>query len=387
MQIRIEQILKVLLVLFLFLNVTLINVEIFGINIRYLVFISACFIAILVHSKGKHVDKKIMRSLALISLFAILLFFYSVLFRGNKIENALWFIKPYFTLLSIPLFSILFRYYSVRKIIDYFIYTTLILSVYYILLIALLYYSPGIAFKVIDLHGLTSLTVINELPRLFLKTSVFFIPVFAYSLLYSKTTFQRLLYSLLVLLQITCFLTFGYFFGVIIVLILYFAYKGYTYNVIIVSLIILFCITTILIDLESYFSPSKLYSINTKISQLINGFTHDNVISFLFGDGIGAPIIGLDERNLKNDFVIEVSPVLIYKVGGVFGSLMIIFIYSSHAIIGYLKSLNSKNKEIAFLAISQIGMLFASVSNPYIWNGGTGILFVSMLIAALNKKT
>jgi hypothetical protein len=189
------------------------------------------------------------------------------------------------------------------------------------------------------------------------------------------------------LLQIACLLTFGYFFGVIIVLILYLAYEGYTYNLIILSLIILFCVTTILIDLESYFSPSKLYSINTKISQLVNGFTHDNAISFLFGDGIGAPIIGLDERNLKNDFVIEVSPVLIYKVGGVFGSLMIIFIYSNHAIIGYLKSLKSKNKEIAFLAISQIGMLFASVSNPYIWNGGTGILFVSMLIAALNKKT
>jgi len=386
MRIRIESILKILLILFLTMNVLLIDIKVLGINLRYAVFFSACFISIFFFSKGKFLDQKTVRSLVAIIICAILLFSYSVLLRGNNYQNALWFILPYSTFLSIPLFRALFRYYSVKRCIDFFIYTTCLLSVYYVILLLLFFFQPTIAFRIVEVHSLAMLVVDNDVPRVFFKTSTFFIPVFVYCLLYIESACLKFFCSIIVIIQIACFLTFGLFFGVFVVVFLYLIYKKKYLLLLVILCLVCFSALAIVNDLENFFSASKLYSIGTKVDQISKGFDTDSVISFLFGDGIGAPIIGLDERNLTDNFIIEVAPVMIYKVGGVFGAIMIVYIYSWYAVKGFFRSLIFKDRDIAFFALSQIGMLFASISNPLIWSGGTGILFISMLIVAYNQN-
>jgi len=383
MRFSLNFILKLLLIFFFILNVFLLNVTILGVNIRYVVFFVLCFISIVLHPRGRFLPIKTYKEIAIIFIMATILLFYSIAIMGNKFENALTLTIPYLTLLSIPLFRIMFRRYSIKAIIKIFVYITCLLSLYFVVIILVFLLDPSLAFSLIKSDSLVMFTVRDNIPRIFFKTSVFYIPVFTYCLIYIQGSFKKIILSLLCLFQILFFQTFGLFFGVFAVFLLYLLYSKKYKILIVSSILIVLSISFIAVNSNTIFSEAKQYSIKTKLSQLAKGFETPDIHSFLLGDGIGAPIAGLDERSLKKDFIVEVAPVMLYQMGGVIGAFLLIYIYSWTAIKGGLKSIKSNNKDIAFLSFSQIGMLFASISNPFIWSGGIGILFVSMNIAAL----
>jgi hypothetical protein len=364
-------------------NILVIDIKVFGLNLRYLIFIALIMTVFLFENTF---NKRNLHFLLKIYYISVVLISYSFIVKSNKISNILWFIIPYSTLLLIPVFNALYTEFSPKKVIKFFVIAIYILSLYYISLLICFIYFPNIAIKIFDIHGLATLTITETgFPRIFLKTSVFFIPALVYQLVYQKSAITKLLICFFTIIQIFLFNAFGLFFGVIAVFILSLWYKGKRVFTFFLMIIFSLSSTFIFYNRESVFEKSKLYSIDTKISQLKLGFEVKDVGSLLLGEGIGAPIKSLDERNLNDDFVIEVAPVMLYVVGGLLMSLLILYVYLWYAVKGFYRSLSFNNDDLAFLSISQIGMIFASFSNPYIWSGGVGILMVSMLVPLVHN--
>ena len=201
-----------------------------------------------------------------------------------------------------------------------------------------------------------------------------------YHFIYQKSTLAKILLITIVLIQIVSLQTYGLFIGVFAIIMLYFFYKKKYVFFTLVSSVILFTSLYLFENRENIVDRSKLYSVDVKISQIQKGLEKSSAGSLLFGDGIGAKIKSLDSRNLKDDFVIEVAPVMLYVVGGIFGSLLILYIYLWYPIKGFFLSCKINNNDLAFLSISQLGIIIASFTNPYVWSGGMGIFLITMII-------
>jgi hypothetical protein len=378
------------IVLFLFglfslFNILLIDFKIGFINVRYLIFFSLIIVTFFLYGQ-KILSSKNINFFIKVFCIAGLLLFLSLIIKGNLVSNAMWFINPYLVFLLIPVFNVLFSEFSPKKIIKLFVVQVYLLSFYFLFIAFCLLYKPDIANYLAENHDLTKIIIQESgYPRIFIKTCPFFIPAVLYHFLYHKSLLIKILLIILTLIQILILFTYGLFFGVFVVIILYLLYKKKYILFISVSAVVLFVSLSVYINRENLVQKSKLFSINTKISQFEKGLVKSSVSSFLFGDGIGAPIKDLDSRNLKDDFVIEVAPVMLYIVGGIFGSLLLLYIYLWYPLKGFFHSCKIKNNELAFLCISQIGIITASFTNPYIWSGGMGIFFVAMIISLTHK--
>lgn len=374
------------IVLFLFglfslFNIFLIDFKIGFINVRYLIFFSLIIVTFFLYGQ-KILSSKNIKFFIKVWCIAGLLLFYSLIIKGNLVSNAMWFINPYLVFLLIPVFNVLFSEFSPKKIIKLFVVQVYLLSFYFLFIAFCLLYKPDIAIYLSENHELTKFTVQqNGFPRIFIKTCSFFIPALIYHFIYHRSLVIKFSLITLTLIQIFILFTYGLFFGVFVVIMLYFLYKKKIIFFVSVSTILLFASLFVYNNKENLVEKSKLYSIDIKISQFEKGLEKSSVSSFLFGDGVGAVIKDLDSRNLKDDFVIEVAPVMLYIVGGIFGSLLILYIYLWYPIKGFFLSCKINNNELAFLSISQLGIIIASFTNPYIWSGGMGIFLIAMIIS------
>lgn len=369
---------------FTFLNVLVIDVKILGINIRYLIF---AILVLIPFTLNKFLFRSDLELGKKIMLIAILLILYSSIFWSNDFSNISWFILPYFTFLLIPVFNVLYANYGPKKVLKVFVFAVYVLSAYFILLGISLLFFPSFAFGLAQSHDMVNIGIMeNGLPRIFFKSCIFFIPVIVYQIIYSRNYFFKTVTISLFLIQIFLFFTYGLFIGVFTVVVLCLIYKRRK-----ILALALICCTSILVvyslgSRDLYLSKSKLYSFDAKISQLTNGFKFESWETFLFGHGIGAKIPDLDQRKLKDDFVIEVAPVMLYYVGGILFSALILFIYFWYALRGLVRSYRYFDDDLAFLSISHVGIVFASFSNPFVWSGGVGILFISMIVPIVHSK-
>lgn len=385
MRLKSKNIVLFLFGLFSLFNLLLINFKIGFINVRYLIFFSLIIVTFFLYGKKILSSKNIIFYIKVWCIAGLLLF-YSLIIKGNLVSNAMWFIKPYLIFLLIPVFNVLFSEFSPKKIIKIFVIQIYVLSFYFLFMAFCLVFKPSIALYLAENHDLTKFTIQqNGFTRIFIKTCSFFIPALLYHFIYHRSLLIKILLITLTLIQISILFTYGLFFGVFSVIILYFFYKKKYFSFVSVSAIVLFASLFVFINRENLIEKSKLFSIDTKISQFQKGLVKSSANSFLFGDGIGATIIDLDSRNLKEDFVIEVAPVMLYIVGGIFGSLLLLYIYLWYPLKGFFHSCKIKNNELAFLCISHIGIIIASFTNPYIWSGGMGIFFVAMIISITHK--
>jgi len=374
------------IVLFLFglfslFNLLLIDFKIGFINVRYLIFFSLIIVTFLLYGK-KILSSKNIKFYIKVWCIAGLLLFYSLIIKGNLVSNAMWFIKPYLIFLLIPVFNVLFSEFSPKKIIKIFVIQIYILSFYFLFIAFCLVYKPSIALYLSENHELTKFTIQDSgFPRIFIKTCSFFIPALLYHFMYYNSISIKSLLIILTLIQIFILFTYGLFFGVIVVIMLYYFYKKKYFFFITVTAVVLLTSLFVFTNRENLVEKSKLYSIDIKISQFEKGLEKSSISSLFFGDGVGALIKDLDIRRLKDDFVIEVAPVMLYTVGGIFGSLLLLYIYLWYPIKGFFLSCNINNNELAFLSISQLGIIIASFTNPYVWSGGMGIFLIAMIIS------
>ena len=374
------------IVLFLFglfslFNIFLIDFKIGFVNFRYLIFFSLIIVTFFLYGQ-KILSSKNIKFFIKVWCIAGLLLFYSLIIKGNLVSNAMWFINPYLVFLLIPVFNVLFSEFSPKKIIKLFVVQVYLLSFYFLFIAFCLLYKPDIAIYFSENHDLTKFTIQQSgFPRIFIKTCSFFIPALLYHFIYHKSILIKSLLITLTLIQIFLLFTYGLFFGVFVVIMLYYFYKKKYILFITVTSAVLLTSLFVFTNRENLVEKSKLYSIDTKISQFEKGLEKSSISSLFFGDGIGAVIKDLDSRNLKEDFVIEVAPVMLYVVGGIFGSLLLLYIYLWHPIKGFFLSCKINNNDLAFLSISQLGIIIASFTNPYVWSGGMGIFLITMIIS------
>ena len=124
-----------------------------------------------------------------------------------------------------------------------------------------------------------------------------------------------------------------------------------------------------------------MHSIMVKIQQFQSIFKDMSLSNIILGKGVGAVMQNMDLRGLKEDFVIEVAPVLLFRVGGIIFSAMIIYVYFYHALYGLWICLNDYKNDVFYFVISQFAIVFSSFANPYIWSGGIGLLMITFLAA------
>lgn len=380
MTIRSKNIVLFLFGLFSLLNIFLIDFKIGIINFRYLVFFTLIAVTFIIYGRNI-LNVKNINFFIKVGCVSWILVFYSFVVKGNILSNILWFIIPYLVFLLIPVFNVLFSEFSPKKIIKLFVFQVHLLSFYFIFILYCFLYKPDIAIYLAENHDLIKIILQeNGFPRIFLKTCAFFIPALLYHFIYQKSTLAKILLITIVLIQIVSLQTYGLFIGVFAIIMLYFFYKKKYVFFTLVSSVILFTSIYLFENRENFVDRSKLYSVDVKISQIQKGLEKSSAGSLLFGDGIGAKIKSLDSRNLKDDFVIEVAPVMLYVVGGIFGSLLILYIYLWYPIKGFYLSCKINNNDLAFLSISQLGIIIASFTNPYVWSGGMGIFLITMII-------
>jgi len=371
--------------LFSLFNILLIDFKIGFINVRYLIFFSLIIVTFFLYGQ-KILSSKNINFFIKVWCIAGLLLFYSLIIKGNLVSNAMWFINPYLVFLLIPVFNVLFSEFSPKKIIKLVVAQVYLLSFYFLFIAFCLLYKPDIAIYLSENHELTKFVIQESgYPRILLKTCSFFIPALLYHFFYHKSLLIKILLIVLTLIQIFILFTYGLFFGVFVVIMLYFFYKKKYMFFITVSSVALLASLFVFINRQNLVEKSKLFSIDTKISQFEKGLEKSSVSSLFFGDGVGALIKDLDSRKLKEDFVIEVAPVMLYIVGGIFGSLLLLYIYLWYPLKGFFLTCKIKNNELALLCISQIGIIIASFTNPYIWSGGMGIFLVAMIISLTHK--
>ena len=377
--------LDLLVFVFIFLNTFLIDISVFGLRLRYIIFIM-CILMVIIISKKITLSKTII-SYTLFGFWgAMLLFIYSLIIRSNPISNVMWFVKPYMFWLLIPVFAILFKENGLKRYLKMFSITVFLLTVLYLSVYILYFYDSDLAKSICEMYGNFSLSEYEGIPRVIVKNIVFLFPLLLYVFIYVKTRLLKFIAIFYVLFIMLLTQTMGLILGFasIILVKLLVDRKFITLTVIIACMILALYVFSQ--NYTEWLSHFKIYSIEVKLEQLYGVLSQMDFVDYLFGKGIGAEIINSDRRLLQNDYVIEVAPLLMLFVGGIFGSIILFFIYVFPTFLVAFSDQIRKDENMKILLYSHAAIIVTSLSNPYIWSGGIGLFFVCMIIASFNNE-
>lgn len=372
------RIVDLLIVLFICLNVIAFDFPVFNIPLRYIIFILILPISYVADSKN-HFSFQYLRFIFFVITIYAMLFLYSVL-RNNEFENILIFLRPLLVLFAIPAFQFVFKKYGINRYLKAFSIACIVMIVIFLCVFTLSVIDFNFANTLNDKEGLINVNIHQVLPRVVVKTFVFIIPFSAYIM--NKIIGWRLhIFFILMMLISLLSQTFGIVLTIIAIYFYILKTRGLNFNLVLSICIIL----SIYLIFDSLYLDemisSKEGSADIKVDQVRNMFKDMDIISFLFGRGIGCNFTNFDSR-LISEPIIEVVSVQIFQMGGLLFSFLILYVYLFPAI----KALKYKNSNIRFLALYQIGIFLASMFNPYLWGGGTGLLFVAMLEASSKSQ-
>lgn len=366
------RIVDLLVILFICLNVIAFDFPVFNMPLRYIVFVLLLLIPCLADSKKKSFQYFPL-ILFVIAIYPIL-FFYSLI-RNNEFENILIFVRPLLVLFTIPAFQFVFKKYGVNRYLKVFSIACIVMIVIFLYVFTLSVMDFNIAKTLNDEEGLINVNIHQIVPRVVIKTFVYVIPFSAYIM--NRITGWRLhVFFILMMLISLLSQTFGIVLTIIAIYFYILKTRGLKFNLFLSVCILL---SIYLISNSLYLDEiisSKEGSAGIKVEQVRNLFKDMDIISFLFGRGIGCNFTNFDSRFISEP-VIEVVAVQIFQMGGLLFSFLILYVYLFPAI----KALKCTNSNIKVLALYQIGIFLASMFNPYLWGGGTGLLFVAMLEA------
>ena len=358
--------------IFLFLNFYMIEINLFGFELRDLFFSLSIFFPIFFDFKFFSERIVLWKHAILSSLLIFFLFSYSYLIVGNNPSDIVFFIKPILILFLVPsVYYLIYKGY-LSKLSKSVVYLSYGLILYYLTIILIFFYEPSVAFRLSENNDLFFLTFESVYPRVVFKNFVFVLIPICFSLFFQKRKFFLNAIIILIIISST---TFGILLGAVGIYFFYFVYKR-SFK----KLTVLFCVVlSSLIYSINILSYEKLISVGYKISQLTSFMEDISATSFIFGSGIGAKLPKLDDRYFSEN-MIEVSPVMLFLIGGIVGSLFYLFIYTKPlSKLRYIFFKNKKNKlsnHYLFFSSIQLGIIFSSIANPYIWSGGVGLLMI-----------
>lgn len=370
-----EKAIDKLLITFIFLNVFAFDFNFGGIPLRYIILCILFFLTFIVSPQeilSKHI----------ISFYFVLLLLYSVLIFyslicGNDIQNIISIVRPLSIFILIPTVSFMFRKNGHKRYINAFVVSVIILVFLFVYLFILSFVEPSKALDFSSKQDLIMILLYDFIPRVFIKTFVFIIPVALYFFL--KYDGLKLFVSFIAVLSLS-FLsqTFGI---VFVVLILYtlVLYKKKKYGIVLFNIMFglaVYCF--MFLPISGSFLDVKEGSFSYKEQQISNIAKDMDGVKILTGRGIGAVFDELDGRKLKKERTIEVFTVQVFQYGGLLFSWLILYPYF-FPILPFLGS--GVNDPRFFLSYSQLGIIIASLSNPYLWGGGMGFFFIVITVA------
>lgn len=371
-----------LFIVFVFLNTFAFNLSFWGIELRYVILLLLFFITLLT-KQGRCLYRNSLFYLLLLLFGYTLLFIYS-LCRGNTFDNIIPFLMPLLMVLQIGPISLLISEYGLNRYIVCFCISVSLLLVYFLYIHLLAVTNPNAAFDLIDSNSLVILTVLDGIPRVVIKTFVFVVPLFAYLLLFIKNRELRYILVVICFFVVILSQTYGILLGILGVYLIYKYILNQKVQLIVILLLFLMTCMYIIWGTD-FLDEEKMGSIDLKIEQITNALSSVGLAAFLFGDGIGA-LISLDSRG-KMDIMIEVAPIMLFKIGGIIFSLVLLLAYFFPCIPPLFRK--NVDRKLLWLSLSQVGIISTSFSNPYIWSGGVGLFMPMMILAyydSVNRK-
>lgn len=362
-------------ILFIFCCVVAFEFPVCGIPTRYLLLCFMMAITFAISPKA-YKNPRVTKYLFLVVLGYLVLTIYSLL-RGNNFEDICFYYSPVLFFCSLPTFLLLFKNRGIQRYLRVFEYSCFVLIIIFLYILIRTFVDPGWGLQFQEESSFVMVANYDFMPRVVLKTFVFLIPLTAYEMHRLSGVKFHLVFLLLLVVGILS-QTFGIVLAQLAIYFLFLLKKHKKKEIITICLVGMVVGGASYSYIDENFLSNKESSVDYKSGQLSN-FTKDmNFIDFLLGRGIGCKFKNFDGRGL-NESQIEVAAVQLFQSCGLLFSWVLLYVYLLPALsIGF--SFRGGNVR-QFLAWSQTGIFFASMSNPYIWSGGVGLLFIVFTIS------
>jgi len=366
---------------FIFFNVLAFDFPIAGIPVRYILLV-CMFLVTLCVKFDKSTQTAICRFFVKVIIAYSILISYSLI-KGNDFQNVKLFITPLFIFLMIPTYAYLIKRNGVERYLNTFVFSNACLIVFFIYLLYRTIQDPGwgMRFGDSDSQALVTVVVYDRLPRIIIKTFVFLVPAASYLLFKFDGVKMHLCFFVLLILSLIS-QTFGVTIGVIFVYLVVLLKKrkrkvlaSYTVLAIIIGGLYFGVVADSLME-------NKEGSVGEKQEQVMNLSKDMGALDYLFGRGLGVEFVNFDARKCKDTYL-EVAAVQIFQSCGLFFSLLFFVAYLFPAITLLRKANNNTEYGLSY---AQIGLIVSSLTNPYMWSGGVGLLFIVLIVAYLSVK-
>lgn len=208
----------------------------------------------------------------------------------------------------------------------------------------------------------------------FFFKAIIYVAATVFFSLFETNTYKRMLYIVLMLLTIAFTLTRGVWLSVFLALALYCFWKYKDENIfksIILSLFLLFCGVCGVLFISEIL-PSVQHSNTIRLKDMLHFNELFSVNSALFGNGLGAEILGRNQ--------IEINYINIFYKQGILGLVFWLF-----PLVYIYKQSNKLNDKALFLAmpfiLSTLFVYIVSMTNPFLTNPiGMTIVLVTMVV-------
>lgn len=362
-------------IFFIFCCVIAFKFPVFGIPARYLLLCLMMVITLIISPKAYN-NPRVIKYLLLVIFGYLILTIYSLM-RGNNFEDIAFYYSPILFFCSLPSFILLFKYNGIQRYLRVFEYSCFALIIIFLYILIRTFVEPGWGLQFQEETSFVLVTVYDFMPRVVLKTFVFLVPLTAYEMHRLSGVKFHLVFLLLLFVAIMS-QTFGVVLAQLAIYFLFLLKKHKKKEIITICLVGMVVGGASYSYIDENFLINKESSVDYKSDQL-NNFSKDmNFLDLLLGRGIGCKFKCFDGRGL-NESQIEVAAVQLFQSCGLLFSWVLLYVYLLPALsIGF--SFRGGNVR-QFLAWSQTGIFLASMSNPYIWSGGVGLLFIVFTIS------
>ena len=361
---------------FLFLCVFAFEFPVMGVPLRYIIIV-ALFGLSLIICKRDFSNRRILFFGAIVFVSYSILAFQSIVVKGNDIGDYMFFVKPFLVFLAMPAYSHLFRKYGVDRYMRVFAYSMIGLILFFLYLIARTIINPGYGLGFNERSKLIMVAIYGFMPRIVFKNFVFLIPLAIYLLSKCKGWKKHLcfwgVFFIALLSQ-----TFGIVLALLVVYFI-FLYRCRAWGVLIPLCLIGGVSSAIIAGrVRDTFMETKADSTDYKSAQVMNITKNMEGLDYCFGRGLGCQFTNFDGRKISEP-IIEVSGVQIFQSGGILFMWLIVYPYLLPVIPCLLS--RRRFRKLQALSLSQFGIFAASFSNPYLWSGSVGLLFMMLFIA------
>ena len=362
------------LILFIFLNVFAFDFAVIGIPLRYLLLIILVILTQIL-SPQEFQNKQFVNFLLIILFIYSFLGLYSIIL-GNELSNIMSVIRPFSILLLIPVFTLMIRKKGIERYVKAFVFSVSLLIVFFVFLLLFSIINPSEALNFSNSQDLVMILMYGFFPRVVIKTFVFVPSVALYTFIKYDGKKSLCFFFLFLLISVL-----SQTFAIIIVVVLEYIFvllARKDFKSLMITGLLLFCTyIVIFLPIESSFLDVKEGSVSYKSQQVSNVVKDMDGFKILTGRGIGETFTNMDSRK-EVEKNIEVSAVQLFQYGGLLFSWLLLYVY--FAPIRPLLTMSPHNKGY-YIGYSQLGIIIASLSNPYLWGGGMGLFFIILAVA------